>query len=142
MKILCPIDLSETSRHAFRQAVHVAKLEGGSITLLRVHQPNAVTSIEDLGEDLQPVLERGDRAAFKEWVEEETGEEKALGGVEIDERFIIADPASGIVELAEEEGYDLIVIGNKGRTAVNRFLLGSVTSKVMHHASCNVLLVR
>jgi len=139
MKILCPIDLSDTSRHAFQQAVHIAKLEGGSITLLRVHQPNAVTSIEDLGEDLQPVLERGDRAAFKEWVEEETAE---VEGVEIDERFLIADPASAIVELAEEEGYDLIVIGNKGRSAVNRFLLGSVTSKVMHHASCNVLLVR
>ncbi len=142
MKILCPIDLSETSRNAFHQALHIAKLEGGSITLLRVHQPNAVTSIEDLGEDLQPVLERGDRAAFKEWVEEETAEEEALGGVEVDERFIIADPASGIVELAEEEGYDLIVIGNKGRSAVNRFLLGSVSSKVVHHASCNVLLVR
>ena len=139
MKILCPIDLSDTSRHAFHQAVHVAKLEGGSITLLRVHQPNAVTSIEDLGEDLQPVLERGDRAAFKEWVEEETTE---VEGVEVDERFIIADPATGIVELAEEEGYDLVVIGNKGRTAVNRFLLGSVSSKVVHHAPCNVLLVR
>jgi len=141
MKILCPIDLSETSRHAFHQALHIAKLEGGSITLLRVHQPNAVTSIEDLGEDLQPVLERGDRAAFKEWVEEETAEVE-VEGVEVDERFLIADPASAIVELAEEEGYDLIVIGNKGRSAVNRFLLGSVTSKVMHHASCNVLLVR
>jgi len=139
MKILCPIDLSDTSRHAFHQALHVAQLEGGSITLLRVHQPNAVTSIEDLGEDLQPVLERGDRAAFKEWVDEETAE---LDGVEVDERFLIADPASAIVELAEEEGYDLIVIGNKGRSAVNRFLLGSVSSKVMHHAPCNVLLVR
>ncbi len=139
MKILCPIDLSETSRNAFRQAVHVARLEGGSITLLRVHQPNAVTSIEDLGEDLQPVLERGDRAAFKEWVEEETA---GVEGVEIDERFIVADPASAIVELAEEEGYDLIVIGNKGRSAINRFLLGSVSSKVVHHAPCNVLLAR
>ena len=139
MKILCPIDLSETSRHAFQEAVHVAQREGASITLLRVHAPTAVTSIEDLGEDLQSVLERGDRAAFKEWVEEETA---GVKGVEVDERFVIAEPATAIVELAEEEGYDLIVIGNKGRTAVNRFLLGSVSSKVMHHAPCNVLLVR
>jgi nucleotide-binding universal stress UspA family protein len=36
----------------------------------------------------------------------------------------------------------LIVIGNKGRSAINRFLLGSVTSKVVHHAPCNVLLVK
>lgn len=139
MKILCPVDLSETSRHAFHLALHIAEMEGGSITLLRVHQPNAVTSIEDLGEDLQPVLERGDRAAFKEWVAEES---TAMEGVEVDERFVIADPASAIIELAEEEGSDLIVIGNKGRSAVNRFLLGSVSSKVAHHAPCNVLLVR
>lgn len=138
MKILCPIDLSETSRNAFHQALHVARLEGGAITLLRVHPPSAVTSIEDLGEDLQSVLERGDRASFKEWVEEETA---GVEGVEVDERFVIADPASAIVELAEEEGYDLIVIGNKGRSAVNRFFLGSVSSKVVHHAPCNVLLV-
>jgi len=139
MKILCQIDLSETSRSAFRQAVHIAQCEGGSITLLRVHQPNAVTSIEDLGEDLQPILERGDRAAFKEWVEEETA---GLEGVKVEERFVIAEPASAIVDVAEEEGYDLIVIGNKGRSAVNRFLLGSVSNKVVHHAPCNVLLVR
>lgn len=139
MKILCPIDLSDASRNAFQQALHIARLEGGSITLLRVHPPTAVTSIEDLGEDLQSVLERGDRATFKEWVAEETA---GVEGVEVDERFVIADPASAIVELAEEEGYDLIVIGNKGRSAVNRFFLGSVSSKVVHHAPCNVLLVR
>ena len=139
MKILCPIDLSDTSRHAFREAARIARREGATITLLRIHQPNAVTSIEELGEDLQPMLERSDRAAFQEWVEEETAE---LEGVEVDARFIVADPASAIVEIAEEEGYDLIVIGNKGRSAVNRFLLGSVTTKVMHHAPCNVLLVR
>ncbi len=139
MKILCPVDLSETSRHAFHEAVHLARLEGAPITLLRVHQPNAVTSLEELGEDLQPMLERSDRAAFKEWVEEEL---ENAEGVEVEERFIVGEPASTIVDVAEEEGYDLIVIGNKGRSAINRFLLGSVTSKVVHHAPCNVLLVR
>ena len=38
--------------------------------------------------------------------------------------------------------YSCIVVGNKGMTGITRFLLGSVPSKVAHHASCSVLIVR
>jgi nucleotide-binding universal stress UspA family protein len=138
-KILCPVDLSETSRHALREAIRVTRLEGGTLTVLRVHQPHAVGSFEDLSDDMQPVLEKGDLKAFEEWLEEER---RAADGQEIAGQFLVGEPASTIVDVAKEGGYELVVIGNKGRSAINRFLLGSVTSKVMHHAPCNVLLVR
>jgi nucleotide-binding universal stress UspA family protein len=44
--------------------------------------------------------------------------------------------------VAETEGADLIVVGNKGMTGARRFLLGNVPNKVSHHAPCSVLIVR
>jgi nucleotide-binding universal stress UspA family protein len=56
-------------------------------------------------------------------------------------RTVAGDPAKRIVEVAEEEGCDLIVIGNKGMTGARRFL-ASVPSKVARHANAHVLLVK
>ena len=52
------------------------------------------------------------------------------------------DAADVILDVAEENGADLIVVGNKGMTGARRFLLGSVPNKVSHHAPCNVMIVR
>ena len=52
------------------------------------------------------------------------------------------DPADAILDVAEEEKADLIVVGNKGMTGAKRFLLGSVPNKISHHAPCSVLIVR
>ena len=47
-----------------------------------------------------------------------------------------------ILESAAANGDDLIIVGHKGRKALERFLLGSVTVRVAHHAPCSVLSVR
>jgi nucleotide-binding universal stress UspA family protein len=52
------------------------------------------------------------------------------------------DPADAILDVAEEQKSDLIVVGNKGMSGAKRFLLGSVPNKVSHHAPCSVLIVR
>jgi nucleotide-binding universal stress UspA family protein len=52
------------------------------------------------------------------------------------------DAADAIIDVAEEQAADLIVVGNKGLTGAKRFLLGSVPKKVSHHAPCSVLIVR
>jgi nucleotide-binding universal stress UspA family protein len=52
------------------------------------------------------------------------------------------DAADAILDVAEEQQADLVVIGNKGMTGAKRFLLGSVPNKVSHHAPCSVLIVR
>jgi nucleotide-binding universal stress UspA family protein len=50
--------------------------------------------------------------------------------------------AEALIELAEELGAELIVVGDRGMTGASRFLLGSVPNKVSHHAPCNVLIAR
>ena len=63
-------------------------------------------------------------------------------GVEVETFARQGDPADAILDVAEERGSDLIVVGNKGMTGAKRFLLGSVPNKVSHHAPCSVLIIR
>ena len=66
----------------------------------------------------------------------------AAGITEIETFARVGDPADAILDVAEEQGTDLIVVGHKGMTGATRFLLGSVPNKVSHHAPCSVLIVR
>ena len=77
--------------------------------------------------------------------ERELAEAKQLldaRGAEV--RFVEAsgDPADALVATADSEGADLIVVGTRGLNAVTRALYDSVSTKVLHHAHCDVLVVR
>lgn len=63
-------------------------------------------------------------------------------GIPVTLRTAIGDAAHGILETAEAEGCDLIIMCTHGMKPVKRFLLGSVTDKVVHHAQVTVLVVR
>lgn len=56
--------------------------------------------------------------------------------------FESGDPAGTLLHVAERERADLLVVGSHGRTGIERFLLGSVSEKVVRHAPCSVLVVR
>lgn len=53
-----------------------------------------------------------------------------------------SEPAEAILQLASEVNADLIVVGSRGLSGIQRFLLGSVSAKVSEHASCSVMIVR
>ncbi len=52
------------------------------------------------------------------------------------------DVSQEILDMADQSQSNLIVLGHKGKGAIEKFLLGSVTSRIAHHASCSVLAVR
>jgi len=64
------------------------------------------------------------------------------GVAEVDTVARVGDAADAIIDVAEEQRCDLIVVGNKGMTGATRFLLGSVPNKISHHAPCSVMIVR
>jgi nucleotide-binding universal stress UspA family protein len=63
-------------------------------------------------------------------------------GIKVDTDTREGDPASVIIDVAEERDADLIVVGSRGHTGLHRFLLGSVASKVAQHAPHSVTIVR
>jgi nucleotide-binding universal stress UspA family protein len=54
----------------------------------------------------------------------------------------VGDPATAILDVAEREGAGLIVLGTRGLGIAERWLIGSVSDKVLHHARCSVLVAR
>jgi nucleotide-binding universal stress UspA family protein len=73
---------------------------------------------------------------------EEAAEEAREAGLEVESHARQGDPADAILDVAEEQHADLIIVGNKGMTGAKRFLLGSVPNKVSHHAPSSVLIIR
>ena len=63
-------------------------------------------------------------------------------GLEVECRIEQGDPASKIIELAESDAIDLVVMSSHGRTGLARWVYGSVAEKVLHNARCPLMLVR
>ncbi len=62
-------------------------------------------------------------------------------GVDLHLRIQVGHPAEVLVRVAREEGFDLIVLGRRGLTPVQRWMLGSVSERVLRYAHCPVLVV-
>jgi len=63
-------------------------------------------------------------------------------GFAVDKHVREGDPAHTIIDVASENGADLIVVGAHGHTGLRRFMLGSVASKLAHHSPASLLIVR
>ncbi len=136
-KILAAVDGSIQSIHAARKAVEVARGMQGNVTLIHVAPPTvlagdmAMLPVVDLGE---AELARG--ASILRDVAD------ALDGFPISTKNLIGAPADVIADIAVDEGFDLVVAGNKGRGAVSRVLLGSVADRLIHICKRPVMVVR
>ena len=124
-------DGSDTAREAVRQATGLAERLGATIHLVSAYEP--------VPEDLQWMVNPREDVTT---TLEEAGEELKQSGIDVETHAREGDPADAILDVAEEQGADLIVVGNKGMTGAKRFLLGSVPNKVSHHAPCSVMIIR
>jgi len=136
-------DGSQTATDAVRQAVELAKDVGAKIEIVSAYEPVPAQRLRqerrDAPEDLQWAINpREDVEASLEAAAEIARE----AGLEAGTHPRQGDPADAILDVAEEIGADLIVVGNRGMTGAKRFLLGSVPNKVSHHAPCSVLIIR
>jgi nucleotide-binding universal stress UspA family protein len=141
--IVVGTDGSETAKEAVRQATELAKSLGASIHLVSAYEPVPEGRLrqerQQVPDDLQWMVNpREDVTNTLKEAEEELEE----AGVKVEPHPREGDPADAILDVAEEEGADLIVVGNKGMTGARRFMLGSVPNKVSHHAPCSVMIIR
>ena len=141
--IVVGTDGSETARKAVRQAIDLARELGATLQVVSAYEPVSDSRLRE---------ERTDVPADMQWMVtpredvdgklREAAEEAEAAGVAVETYARQGDPADAILDVAEERGADLIVVGNKGMTGAKRFLLGSVPNKVSHHAPCSVLIIR
>jgi nucleotide-binding universal stress UspA family protein len=141
--IVVGTDGSESAQEAVRQAVELAARLGATLRIVSAYEPVPAGRLREEAQQVPPDLQwminpREDVDATLRGAAQAARE----GGIEAETYARQGDPADAILDVAEEQGADLIVVGNKGMTGARRFLLGSVPNRVSHHAPCSVLIIR
>ena len=126
-RIVVGTDGSETAALAVKHAVELAKTTGASLEVVSAFEPVPQDRLrEEAGQvpgDIAHAV--GPREDVNVHLEAAAGTARDAG-VEANTHPREGDPADAILDVAEETGADLIVVGNKGMTGARRFLLGSV----------------
>ncbi len=141
--IVVGTDGSQTAGAAVACSIDLARQFGARLQIVSAYEPVF---------DLRP---GGERVAMPaaQWMvkaredvlsilEEAATQARGSGVSEVETFARQGDAADAILDVAEEQRSDLVVVGHRGLTGAKRFLLGSVPNKVSHYAPCSVLIVR
>lgn len=126
-KILVPVDGSDPNLKAINEAKDLAARFNSKIILLHVVDVDYLldhTILNELKEQRAKIIDDAS---------------KHFLGIEVEKLCVLGDPAEEIMRKAEEEDVDLIVMAKRGLTGLQKYLLGSVTSKVVRHSEKPVL---
>ena len=136
-KILVPTDGSEFAKKAGKHALFLSKVSGAEIVAVSVTENNFVNGLplDDEVYQLNQILKERSEENLKEFDE--------LNDDDLKITHVIREgsPARVILEVAQEEDIDLIVMGSSGKSGFDRFIMGSVADKVVNSAKCAVLVV-
>lgn len=136
-KILVPVDLSESSTNATRYAAALASHFHSELILLHAFLPSAAEfsgfeGTSTVIADLYAHRKEQEEKSFNSFMRAE------LEPLHPKRMLMEGDPAQAIVSYAHAEKIDLIVMSTRGYGQFRRFILGSVTAKVLHDAQCPV----
>lgn len=138
-KILVPVDGSDSSIRAVKQAVELAELYHGNITLLNVLDVKAATSFFNEEKTIQMQVNMVERS---DMILKEAKSYCANLGDHVEALSMEGSQADTIVEYADLNDFDFVVMGAHGMSGFKRFFLGSVTHKVITSIEKPILLVR
>jgi universal stress protein A len=140
-RILAPTDFSELSKQGLKRALELAEAFGAKLVLLYVVEPppypmeGIVPS--PLGATLLDDLERQATNDLAQMLSETQASK-----MDVARRVVVGIPYRKIVDVAEEEKIDLIVMTTHGRTGLSHLVMGSVAEKIVRTAPCPVLTIR
>ena len=123
MKILVGVDGSGYSTWALMEAISVAKKFSGHVKVITVYKRGKKDEATKTQIKAKQLLEQ----------------EKIDSSISA---ILGSNPSRALVDMAENENFDLIVVGSRGLGSAAAFLLGSVSKQVVSKASCNVLVVK
>lgn len=143
-KILLTSDGSKNSEFAIKHALQIAADEGAEVVLLHVVDSKSLTSIPE------EAIEKGEIPFDKysaevlnnfESVIKSLKKDSPENQVQIRKLSIEGKPCDVILKVCENENIDMIVMSNSGKNKVDRFLLGSVTERIIREAPVPVLVI-
>ena len=140
--ILCPVDFGELSAHALRHANLLAGCGNAKVIAIYANwfeAPAYFTAgrVEELQKQYRGAFAEAERS-LRAFVDSTLGE----NAVNVEIRVVEALPADGIRELAANTDADLVVMGTHGRSGFNRWMLGSVTERILRESRVPLLTVR
>jgi nucleotide-binding universal stress UspA family protein len=135
-KILVPVDGSVCCRGALSEAIKISKLTCGTITLIHAYEEETPAVMSNNEAFHEMLLENGKKVIG-------AAENIAqAGGISVETLLVEGDAADQIVKTAKDGGFDLIVIGARGRSKLTGLILGSVSQDVIKRAHCPVLVTK
>lgn len=135
-KILVAYDGSKQSQKAYALALDMGSKYAAPVTVLSVARPPE----PPVDVEMEAVLENA--TSYYEGHFKCMKEQAASMGVSAKFEVRVGHPAEQVVHLANEEGVDAIVMGHRGESLFQRWLLGSVAKRVLSYAHCTVVIVR
>ncbi|MBR8836339.1 MAG: universal stress protein [Stigonema ocellatum SAG 48.90 = DSM 106950] len=156
-KILVAMDCSETGKYVFDEALSLAKAFKAHLMLLHVltieeegilYTPVMLSSQAGYpmvaNSQMQKLYQERRETLIAQGIEllRTRTDEATAAGVTTEFTQILGNPSRTICDFAYNWGADLIVVGRRGLSGFNEFLLGSVSNYVLHHAKCSVLTVQ
>jgi nucleotide-binding universal stress UspA family protein len=135
--IVVGTDGSATAAHAVATATSLASTFGQPLHIVSAYKP-------------QPARRQGVPAELSDsvtplsWVESVLADAESrakIAGLDVTTHAKVGNAADAILQVAEEQNADVIVIGNRGIDSKSRFVLGNVPSRVVHHATCSTFVV-
>jgi nucleotide-binding universal stress UspA family protein len=142
--IVVGTDGSDTANQAVTEAIGIAKAVGARLEIVSAYEPVSASRLREEAKQAPADVEWmvNERADVEATLDAARERAQSAGVDDVRTYARQGDPADAILDVAEEFGGDLIVVGNKGMTGAKRFLLGSVPNKISHHAPSSVLIVR
>jgi nucleotide-binding universal stress UspA family protein len=145
-KILLPTDGSKYAERAAKHAIWIASQSNADIIVLNVVDTSSLVGLpaEDLTVRVTEILKEEAHKSLEniqiilEEFEKEEGIKKEIKLIKESKE---GSPADVILKTVDDQDVDLIVMGTSGKHGLDRFLLGSVTEKVVRSAKCPVLAV-
>lgn len=134
-KILCPVDFSTSGKAALDTATALARDRGAKLLIVHVQEP----SLAYIGGEFYFGIEEPTRNDLEQMLKAVVPTDP---NVAYEHRLVTGEPAETIVELAETEAVDMIVLSTHGRTGLSRILMGSIAESVVRKAKCPVLTIK
>jgi nucleotide-binding universal stress UspA family protein len=142
-RIVVGTDGSETATEAVKTAIELAKLSKGKLEIVSAYAPIPQDRLKQEGEGISgDIAHTVNPREDVQFILDKAAAEAKKAKVDVVTHPREGDPADVILDVAEENDADLILVGNKGMTGARRFLLGSVPNKISHHSPCDVWIVK